>query len=210
MASNTYTLVNPMIVGTMKTSVNAPSSSAAAIELYNRLSPFFASAQSNFIFTIQKVKNNKQLGGGTAGSYYSFKVKEVENNGEVVFTISNYSGNVKLGNLKNSISRVQDRVHNGIDLADSEKPKQQGGKHKKHDDEDDEDMDELLEELDEDDDKLFRKKNKTKYITELALPILVDPIQYYWYSPIVYEVPKIIVPSFIPTVVPRIIIDLGI
>lgn len=226
---NTYALVNPMIVGTMKTTVDAPNSSTAAIELYNRLSPYFSSAQSNFIFTVQKLKSDKQVGGGTGNSYHSFKVKEVEKNGEVVFVISTYSGNVKLGNLKSSIVRVQERVDKGTDLADSEKQtnKQplQGGKRKHHkrDDDDDDDDDvynSLLADLDDDEDDIFPRRNRNNinlvantgmsYITEISVPVLVDPIQYYWYSPVVYEVQKVVLPTFIPTIVPRIVIDLGI
>lgn len=229
MAMNTYALVNPMIVGTMKTSVDAPNSSSAAIELYNRLSPYFATTQPNFIFTIQKLKSNKQLGGGTSNSYHSFRVKEVEQNGEVVFVISTYAGNVNLTNLKSSIDRVKERMHKGTDLADSEKQMkpsnldQSGGKrkHRKFDDDEDDDVfNDLLEELDDEESEIFPKRKTSKinlmstsnlnYITELAVPVLVDPIQYYWYSPVVYEVPKVIIPNFISTIIPQVIIDLGI
>ena len=230
---NTYALVNPMIVGTMKMTVNAPNSSSAAIELYNRISPYFASVQPNFIFSIQKLKGGNQVGGGNNNSYHSFRVKEVEKNGEVVFIISTYSGNVKLGNLKSSINRVQERLNSNIDLADSEKSNnntkadkqiQNGGKNKRRhtddDDDDDDDVyDKLLSDLDEEEDSIFPKRKGSRmnlvaphglnYITELAVPYLVDPIQYYWYNPIVYEVPKIVVPTFISTIMPHVVIDLG-
>jgi hypothetical protein len=211
---STYALVNPMVVGTMKTTVEAPNSATAAVELYNRLSPYFASVQPNLIFTIQKVKEGGQLGGGNAASYQSFIVREVDKGGEVTYTIGTYTGNLKLANLKSSISRVQQRLANKTDLLDSEKaPSKQSGGRRKHkyddDDDDDEDVsefDRILDEIEESDRKIFPRKKS--YITELALPVLIDPIQYYWYTPIIYDVPKIIVPNFISTISPRIIISL--
>lgn len=227
MALNTYALVNPMIVGTMKTTVDAPSSSAAAVEIYNRLSPFFSNVQSNFVFTIQKLKkDNKQVGGGSDNAYTSYRVKEVEKDGEAVFVISTYSGNIKLNNLKNSINRVQERLSSGIDLVTSEQlpTKQDGGKKKhlkqKHtyeEDEDDDDVfDSLMDELEKEDSNMFPKKRNNmsvlssgvNYITELAVPVLVDPIEVYVYNPI-YEINKIVLPSFISTVTPKFIIDFG-
>ena len=79
--------------------------------------------------------------------------------------------------------------------------------------EDSDSFNKLLEELDEDEEE-FEFKNKKKYKNELVLPYfaipgLIDPISYYWYSNIYYDLPKMIVPSFIPTISPRIVIDLN-
>jgi hypothetical protein len=116
---NTYALVNPMIVGTMKTTVNAPNSSTAAVELYNRISPYFSTVQSNFLFTIQKIKNDKQVGGGTSNSYHSYQVTNQKNNTNINGTINGISINNK--QPSNTIVKicVSDRKISNQSLIDS-------------------------------------------------------------------------------------------
>ena len=164
---------------------------------------------------------------------YSFRVKEVEQDGEVVYTISTYNnGKMNVGKLNSSIDRVKSKIAADDDILSSEiqmaspTKSQDGGKGRKgsktskkskkggarhNTSKDSEEFDKILEELDDDDEEIFPKKkrsSKTDYITELIIPNLVNPITYYWYTP-VYEISRVIIPQFIPTIVPRVIIDFG-
>ena len=221
---HTYTLVNPIIIGSLNMTVEASSSALAAKEMYSRLSPYFIAVQPNFIFTIQKLKSNKlQLGGSSQKSYYSFKVIEKETNGEVIYTISTYQGKISYDCLNKTINNVKLRLSkdNEHSLLDSEiSGKQFGGKKYNnfdYDDDDDDDdnssFDKILNELNEDDKKLFPKsKYVNKYVQNPVIPFyiptLVNPINYYWYSDIYLDTYRFIFPSFIPSVNPRIVVDL--
>jgi hypothetical protein len=201
-----YTLVNPMIVGNLKMSVKAENSAIAAKEIYNMISPYFSAVQPKFVFTLQK-KAKKQEGGGKGGKkdlFYHFRVKEVLNKGEVVYTISSYSGKVNTEHLNKTIDKVMHKVKNNNDLLSSETETnvvQQGG------DKDSDTFDELLAELDEEDSLFKRKKNKVELVSPFYVPTLLNPIDYYWYSNIYYDIPYVVLPSFIQTINPRIIVD---
>jgi len=233
-----YALVNPMLIGTMNTIVDADSSNLAAKELYNKMSPYFSNTQ-NLVFTIQKLAANKkehQLGGGKA-QYYDYKVKEVlKSDGEVVYTISTYSGKVNHAHLTNSIKNVLSKISGGGNLSDSEdegstvsrkkhKKSMKGGKHKKNHDDESDSFNRVLEELEEEEDEIFPKKSHTSKVTSALYPFgpatvypysyfpsfyvpnLVDPISYYWYNDIYLNTSRLYVPSFVSTISPRVVID---
>ena len=216
-----YSLVNPIIIGNLNTTVVSDNDAVAAKELYVRLSKYFNKPQNNLIFTIQRVSSKDNDNNKDQQKFYSFKVKEVEKKNELVYTISRYTGKVNKDKLSNSISRVFNKIKAEDDLLSSEsendnKPQNGGAKSdNKYSSklEDSDSFNKLLEELDEDEEE-FEFKNKKKYKNELVLPYfaipgLIDPISYYWYSNIYYDLPKMIVPSFIPTISPRIVIDLN-
>jgi hypothetical protein len=139
--TNKYTLVNPIIIGNLDTTVEASSNAIAAKEIYNRLSKNFNKTQNNLLFTIQKVydKGSQSGGGKNANkpSYYSFKVKEVNDaNGSVVYTISRYTGKVDYNRLTKNINTVHNKIkHNkNADLLDSDSEINMAGGAKKDDD----------------------------------------------------------------------------
>jgi len=223
-----YALVNPIIVGSLNTIVEADNSALAAKEIYNKISPFFSNAQSKMIFTIQKLsskKNKTQLGGSDA-VYYNFKVKEVpKENKEVVFTISTHSGKVDYSHLGNSIKHVLGKLEKKTDIDQTEDGSNLSGgaknesKKERHDSES-ESFDRLLEELDDEESVMFPRNRSTKsipppyinpyvnpYFPSFFTPTLVDPISYYWYSDIYLDTPRVYFPSFIPSISPRIILD---
>ena len=77
--THTYALVNPLLIGTLNTTVQAQNSANAAKEIYNRISPYFSATQPNLIFTLQKLKstggNIGQRGGGNDKSSLFFPRK---------------------------------------------------------------------------------------------------------------------------------------
>jgi hypothetical protein len=228
-----YALVNPIVVGSLDTIVEADNSALAAKEIYNKLSPYFSNAQSSLVFTIQKLgsKGKEQLGGSN-GSYYDFKVKEVEKaDGEVVFTISTYSGKVDHKRLGRSISNVLSKLDRKKNLAasdsesDSEseyKPKPKNGLKggAKNKDDESETFNKLLEELDDEESEILPKRRNNNYTSNLIVPnvypyyfptfftpALLDPISYYWYSDIYLDTPRLYFPSFVSSIRPRLILD---
>jgi len=214
--TNSYTLVNPIVIGNLNTTVTASNNAIAAKEIYSRLSNYFNKTQKSLIFTIQKVNN--QNGGSdhkSKPSFYSFKVSEVETNGQVIFTIARYNGKVNYDKLQSSINKVHNKASKNIDsllTETSESFSMQGGSKHKKDDSDS--FDEILEEL-EDEEIQINRKNKNKYRQELVypyfyIPTLIDPISYYWYVNVYDGLSKLLVPSFVPTLTnTRIMIDLG-
>lgn len=210
--SNSYTLVNPIIIGNLNTTVTASNNAVAAKEIYERLSKYFGKTQKNFVFTIQKIDN--QSGGSKTShknkpSYYSFKVTEVEHNDQVVFTIGRYGGKVNYNKLNDIVTKIHNKANNNIDhiLSETENITMKGGK--KNDDDDS--FNELLDELDTEE---FELKKRNKYKQELVfprfyIPTLVDPISYYWYANVYADLNHLLIPSFIPTLSnTRIMIDL--
>lgn len=212
--TNSYTLVNPVVIGNLNMTVSASNNAIAAKEIYTRLSNYFNKTQKSLIFTIQKISD--QNGGSKSNSkpsYYSFKVSEVETNGSVVFTIARYNGKVNYDKLQNTVTKIHNKASKNLDLLmteTSESVDQSGGaKHKK---EDSDSFDEILEEL-EDEGLEISKKNKFKQqlvFPHFYVPTLVDPISYYWYINVYDGLNRLFVPSFVPTLSnTRIMIDLG-
>lgn len=213
----TYTLVNPIIIGNLRTTVEADNSALAARELYTRMSGYFSKAQNNLIFTIQK-------GGVSKNQFTSFKVNEVANkDGEITYTIGKYNGNINSEKLNRTIHKINNRIKqnegnenkdtydSNMLASDSEdgSQRQRGGKRDKHESDS---IEKILEDLDDEEEE-FAYKNKKKYKQELLIPYfniptIIDPISYYWYANIYDNLSKIIVPSFIPTISPQIVIDL--
>lgn len=222
--SNSYTLVNPIVIGNLNTSVTASNNAVAAKEIYTRLSKYFNKTQKSLIFTIQKVQshkggNNTNTNTKSKPSFYSFKVSEVEKNGQVVFTIARYTGKVNYDKLQTSITKVHKKASKNIDsilTETSESPTLVGGSKYKKDDSDS--FDEILEEL-EDEEIEITRKNKNKYRQQYRqdmvypyfyVPTLIDPISYYWYMNVYDGLNRLLVPSFVPTLTnTRIMIDLG-
>ena len=214
--TNSYTLVNPIVIGNLNTTVSASNNAVAAKEIYTRLSNYFNKTQKSLIFTIQKVSN--QNGGNSSGSkpsFYSFKVSEVESNGQVVFTIARYNGKVNYNKLQSAITKIHNKASKNIDsllTETSDSPNLVGGAKNKKDDSDS--FDEILDELEEEEIELSRK-NRNKYRQEMVfpyfyVPTLVDPISYYWYVNVYDGLNRLLVPSFVPTLTnTRIMIDLG-
>lgn len=95
----TYTLVNPQIVGSMKTQIKADNSLKAAKTFYKSLSEHFNNTIPKFHFTIQK-------GGSGKGKYYHFKVSEEKEDDEVNFTLEP----VKVPEEKDSMERFESKL----------------------------------------------------------------------------------------------------
>lgn len=73
----TYQLVNPHVLGTMRTQFKASTPLAAASKAWAEMSQYFSNNMPSFNFTMQEVKGSKgQVGGGSRSSYHHFRVTE--------------------------------------------------------------------------------------------------------------------------------------
>lgn len=181
--SNTYTLVNPHIIGDFTENVNAKNSLEAARKFYKSISSHFNNNVPNFYFTIQK-------GVQGSGKYYHFEVSENRENNEVSFSIQPYI----VKNEKTAIKNLSDKKAKFV--------KQYGGKEyekekdkKKHKDDSDSDSSSSSE--------MYYKRVKTYQPNAPTMPLM-----YWWYDPFVYKIDKLFVPTFYSYVTPYVIIDL--
>jgi hypothetical protein len=108
-----FTLVNPKIDGSVKTSFEASSPLKAADEAYSAISKYFTNSLKEFNFTLQS----------GSGKYHHFTAAEKKHkNQDVNYTIKEFKGKVDMDAFAKRLT-------------------QSGGKHKKWDDDDSSDSD---------------------------------------------------------------------
>jgi hypothetical protein len=195
-----FKLVNPLIVGDLKTEVNSNSADNAAKTVWESISQYVDNNVPKFAFTLQDTNSNK---------LHHFMVKERLVGKKVDFSISP---------LKLNLNGVQEsKLLSEINLINAKLNQTGGEKHKKRFEEDKSSSttsatDDINISDSSDDDietesiyekvKNFKKKN--------------TPISYWWYSPYYYklegQVESIYIPSFNLPVMPYVevsILNLG-
>lgn len=200
-----YMLVNPYIEGNIQKVFQAENSLAAAKKAYDAVSKYFNNSINNFKFTLLKLKSDavnseqtnvdlKQYGGSNNkrfdnNNFSHFIVNEkINSDGEVSFNVNHFNGSVNnLSNLVNNVMVLQKKFkkakRNGAALnqlsevsSESSESAQEGGKkHSKYDDDE------------EEDDSPDYYVKKTYYY---------DPITYWYYTPAVYPLDKLYLPTF--------------
>ena len=210
-----WTLVNPMIIGNLDTTVKTNNVADAAGVLYERLSSNFNSTkhQPVLYFTVQKRVNRGDQLGGKSGTYVSFKAKEAVKNGNAHWKINLYNGKINTSRLVAMIDKVNNRA------AESEVMEMQGGcegveedtiiQEMMGGDHDSEIFDDIIEEVMDGEEKTTRNKSKKSRpygpVDIISSPImpgpfiadplattlfstasLMNPIRYYNYSLLTY------------------------
>ena len=209
-----YMLVNPYIEGNIQKVFQADNSLNAAKKAYDAMSKYFNNSIHNIKFTLLKLKSDavnseqvnidlKQYGGDNGNRFNTnnfshFTVNEkISSNGEVSFNINKFNGTTNnLSNLVNNVMKLQKKFKkaktNGVALnqlseslgsevssESSDSISQDGGKkHSKHSkyDEDEE----------EDDSPDYYVKKSYYY----------EPITYWYYTPAVYPLDLLYLPTF--------------
>ena len=191
----TYELVNPYIVGGMKKTFNTADSHEAANEAWGNLSKYVTNNVPKFAFTIRKVSD---------GKLYHYLVKEkLTKNKAVDFSIKELKLNLTPAEevaFTNHIQKVEDSASGK--LVGGKKHKH---KHRKDDSsESDSDPDYDSDSSSSDDeiyDKIRNFRNKNQ------------PLNYLWYSPIIYNkdgnVTSVYVPSFTYPIIPYVELNLS-
>ena len=109
-----FTLVNPKIDGSVKTSYEASSSLKAADEAYTAISKYFTNRLQEFRFTLQN-----------GGKYHHFVASEKKGaDNKVSYTINEFKGKVDTKSLEKRINDYQEqhggRKHKLDDSSDSD------------------------------------------------------------------------------------------
>lgn len=180
--ANQYVLVNPFISGDFKNTIKANNSNEAAKMFYNNISEHFNNAVPKFYFTIQK-------GGSGKGKYYHYKSVEKRKKDDVSFIIKPYT--IKGENMKGFESRLNNFKQKDIQSG--------GKKHKKHNknsSESDSDSD-----MDSSDSEILS-------VSQTYIPTFNQPIYYWWYDPLVYNLKTLYIPTFYSYVTPIIEISI--
>ena len=177
---NSYVLVNPYIKGEMKTQVKTNNSQEAAKFFYTNLSEHFNNAVPKFYFTVQK-------GGSGNGKFYHFQVTETRNNeSDVNFTIKPFT--IENENINEFTSKLSTFKNKFAQKAGSKKStrSKKSKKSKKSSDSSDES---------ESSDNYYNRVNT-------YTPVVNQPISYWWYDPLVYNVNSVYTPTFYSYITP--------
>lgn len=179
--ANKYVLVNPYISGEFQSTVKANNSNEAAKMFYNNISEHFNNAVPKFYFSIQK-------GGSGKGKYYHYRSIEKRKKDDVSFLIKPYT--IKGENMQAFEQKLNDFKQKDI---------QNGGKkNKKHS----KDSSDSSSDSDSDSDsEIFS-------VSQTYIPSFNQPIYYWWYDPLVYNLNSFYIPTFYSYVTPIIEIKL--
>lgn len=176
-----FQLVNPNIDGNLNTSFFAHTPIDAAHIAWNTVSKYITGSVPKFVFTLQKV-NGKELS--------HFVVKEQSSNSSVEFTLEELDSKIP--------KKVSDKF---ISKLNAHKQQTAGGDKKSinnnHDDSHDSDDSD-----DSDNDAIYRKIRKQLHYHH------IQPITYWWYTPWLYEVDYMYIPTFIQPLSPYVYLDL--
>ena len=187
--TKSYKLVNPYIIGSMDTVINAESSLEAANKAYNNLSKYFGNTIPEFKFSLKRLSNDKKVIGGSKKSFIHFQVNESStNNDKVNYEIKEIDSNVDITKFQEMLNKVANQDN-----------RLSGGEHRREGREKrkfvPEDRDE---ELSDDFDFDLEKPRKG--------PLVYEPISYYWYDPYIYPiVDRLYVPTFVLPLQPRVV-----
>lgn len=185
----TFELVNPFIVGNMKKTFNAVDGKTAASEAWNSLSQYVTNNVPKFAFTIKKIDS---------GKLYHYVVKEKLSKDKSV--------NFSIKELKLSLTKEQENAFTQQlqKLELSAQGKLVGGKKSSKDESSSSDSSSTDSDSSSEEDiyhKIRHFKNKSQ------------PLNYMWYSPIVYSkngtLESVYVPSFTYPVVPYLELSLS-
>lgn len=183
-----FELVNPFIVGNMKKTFNAADGKSAASEAWNSLSQYVTNNVPKFAFTIRKIDS---------GKLYHYVVKEK--------LAKDKSVNFSIKELKLSLTKEQENAFNQQlqKLELSSQGKLVGGKKSSKKDSSSDSSSTDSDSSSEEDiyQKIRHFKNKSQ------------PLNYMWYSPIVYSksgtLESVYVPSFTYPIVPYLELSLS-
>jgi len=174
-----YILVNPYIEGSINKKFKTKSVIDAANLSYETLSKYFSNNLPKFSFTLQKAGTDK---------FYHFDVNEkINKNDKIKFQIKQNESIKDVTGLKKFIDQNNEELVGGK----SNKNK----KYKYSDDENDDDSSSS----DSDDDYYYYYKPITRNM----------PITYWSYYPYIYNLQKVYIPTFIPTISPYVYINLN-
>jgi hypothetical protein len=179
--ANKYVLVNPYISGEFQSTVKANNSNEAAKMFYNNISEHFNNAVPKFYFSIQK-------GGSGKGKYYHYRSIEKRKKDDVSFLIKPYT-------IKGENMQAFEQKLNDFKQKDIQNGGKKNKKHSKNSSDSSSDSDS------DSDSEIFS-------VSQTYIPSFNQPIYYWWYDPLVYNLNSFYIPTFYSYVTPIIEIKL--
>lgn len=181
-----FDLKNPLVSGTLETQFDGSDETDAAKQVWSTLSKNFALNLPVFAFSLERQSDNK---------LFHFKVEERIEDGNVNFSMEPVKGISKASDVKKFNSRADkfEKLRDQI-LKGGKKKK----KKRKRDDDDDDDDDESSS---TDSYGLRHSKYYTTYTP------YTSPINYWWYSPHIYDISSVCLPTFNVPLSPYVYID---
>lgn len=179
--ANKYVLVNPYISGEFQSTVKANNSNEAAKMFYNNISEHFNNAVPKFYFSIQK-------GGSGKGKYYHYRSIEKRKKDDVSFLIKPYT-------IKGENMGAFEQKLNDFKQKDIQNGGKKNKKHSKNSSDSSSDSDS------DSDSEIFS-------VSQTYIPSFNQPIYYWWYDPLVYNLNSFYIPTFYSYVTPIIEIKL--
>jgi len=187
-----FKLVNPRIIGTLNTDIEATDATEAANVAWNTISQHITGSVTQFTFTVEDSDNkfhSYQVSESATGKYADYTISPVE------MKITKKQENAFRNELKR-LKTISDKYNEKLN------EKQKGGDRKKRylDNNNDDSSDSSK---DSDSDiytkfKLFNAINKPK------------PIVYYWYTPLIYPTYEYYYPvNFVAPLIPYVEINLS-
>lgn len=180
-----FQLVNPYIKGNFNKNFTGGSARAVASKVWASLSKNFSSPLKRYYFTIQKA----------GGKLYHYEVKEKLNGSHIDYTIREIgaSGDKQVQQFKSKLAKLQ-RKSGG---AEKEKKK------KVIDDEDDDDSSSSSS-------SSSSESSSSDLYSALRPRYIVaeEPINYYWYDPVIYDITELYVPTFVSPLTPMVQIEM--
>jgi hypothetical protein len=175
--ANSYTLVNPLVQGEMKTELSANNSIDAARQFYKLLSEHFSNAVPKFHFSIQKGDNSDKL--------YHFEVVETRKKDNVSFTISPFEGvsSLEASKFTNKYNIAKKNLQPLQEGGKSKRKQKKTKKSRKHKDSESESESSSESEVD-------------VYTSYIPLINYNQPIYYWWYDPSIYKLESYFIPTF--------------
>lgn len=181
-----YKIVNPFIIGTMSNMVSSTNSLNAAKDAWERMSQNHTGYVNNFNFTLQKIDDS---------TLHHFNVAEQHGGKNVSYEISEVTVNATkkvLNEFTSEIKKLNDtRLEFGSQTGGASK------RYKKYNKRGNDDDSSSSSDSDSEVDSYI--KNKLRMIHNLNNP---TPVMYWWYTPTIYNVTDLWVPTLAAPIVP--------
>lgn len=171
-----YQLINPYVEGSFNRSFKGKDVLDVANKVWEGISENITNNVPKFAFTLEKTSDKK---------LFHFIIKEIVTDGNIDFSIEQ----LKLPNTQKSNKHLKAEVKKLLDRRNS----QAGGKKKDKDKDKDDDDDSSSSSSDED---IFNRVMQPSYINHGY------PFTYWWYSPTIYELDRVYVPTFVSPLMP--------
>ena len=184
-----YILINPQIQGSIDTKFKTHSALDAAKIAYETLSKYFSNNIPKFSFTLQK--------GGSDKLYHFDVTEKITSENKIRYNITENKNVTNLENFKKFLEDSDEKIKGGGSDEEQTGGKHHKKKHKKKYKFDDDDSSSSSDSSSSDEDYYYYYKPLNRS----------QPITYWAYYPSLYNLQKIYVPTFVPSVTPYIYIQ---